>query len=224
MNFMAWLSSFDELLYEVMSWILFLPITLWRTLRNPIGMMDYADAELALPDEKTQYQAALSPPLFLALCLLLSHVLSLALGEADAIVASKRGLAGLVSDDTSALLLRVVLFGSFPLFMAARLVRKQGLPLTRPALKPAFYAHCYPAGLLALVVGGGAAIMDIPGHAWELPGFAMLLLALLAYGTVSAIWFARRLAQPVWRGFIHATFGMLEGLLVAILMMLLFRP
>lgn len=224
MNFMAWLSSFDELLYEVMSWILFLPITLWRTLRNPLGMMDYADAELARPDEKAQYQSALSPPLFLALCLLLSHILSLSLGEADAVVASKRGLAGLVSDDTSALLLRVVLFGSFPLFMAARLVRKLGLPLTRPALKPAFYAHCYPAGLLALVMGGGAAIMDVPGQAWTLPGFALLLLSLLGYGTVSAIWFARRLGQPVWRGFIHATCGMIEGLIVAAILIMLFRP
>ena len=39
MNFMAWLSSFDELIYEVMSWILFLPITLWRTLRHPWAMI-----------------------------------------------------------------------------------------------------------------------------------------------------------------------------------------
>ena len=123
MSFMAWLSSLDELLYELMSWILFLPITLWRTLRNPIAMMDYADAQLALPDEKLQYQGTLSPPLFLVLCLLVSHALSLALGESDAIVTSKHGLSGLVSDDTSALLLRIVLFGAFALFMAARLVR-----------------------------------------------------------------------------------------------------
>ena len=224
MTFMAWLSSLDELLYEVMSWILFLPITLWRTLRDPLGMMAYADAELARPDEKSQFQNALSPPLFLVLCLLMSHALGLALGEADAIIASKHGLAGLVDDQTSALLLRVVLFGSFPLFMAARLARKRGHAVTRNALKPAFYAHCYPVGLLALVVGGGGAIMALPGHAWDIPGLALVALALLAYGTVSAIWFARLLRQPVWRGFVHASFGMVEGVAVAVAILLLFRP
>lgn len=223
MNFMAWLSSLDELLYEVMSWILFLPITLWRTLRNPLAMMDYADAELARPEEKQQFQDALSPPLFLALCLLLGHGLSLALGETDAIIASKHGMAALVSDETSALLLRVILFGGFPLFMAARLVRKQGTRLTRAALKPAFYAHCYPAGVLALVMGGGADMMALPNHAWQLPGLALLALALLAYGIVSAIWFARWLHQRVWRGFVHASFCMVEGLALVVVMGLLFR-
>jgi hypothetical protein len=224
MNFMAWLSSLDELLYEVMSWILFLPITLWRTLRHPLGMMDYADAELARLDEKTQYQDALSPPLFLTLCLLLGHALSSALGETDALIASNHGMAALVGDQTSALLLRVILFGAFPLFMAARLVRKQGVGLTRGALKPAFYAHCYPAGLLALVMGGGATLLDLQRPGWQLPGLALILLALLAYGTVSAIWFARRLHQPVWRGFVYASFSMVEALALVVVIALLFRP
>ena len=224
MNFMAWLSSLDELLYEVMSWILFLPITLWRTLRDPLGMMDYADAELARPDEKHQYQDALSPPLFLVLSLLLGHGLSLALGETDAIIASKHGMAALVSDETSALLLRVILFGAFPLFMAARLVRKQGARLTRAALKPAFYAHCYPAGLLALVMAAGGAMLALPRPAWQLLGLALVVLALLAYGIVSAIWFARRLHQPVWRGFVHASFCMIEALALVVVIGLLFHP
>ena len=224
MNFMAWLSSLDELLYEVMSWILFLPITLWRTLRNPLGMMAFAHDELARPDEKTQFQSALSPPLFLVLCLLLSHAIGIAIGETDAIIASQHGLAGLVNDQTSALLLRVVLFGSFPLFMAARLARKRGHAVTRNALKPAFYAHCYPAGLLALVAGGASAIIAIPGPIWSLAGLGLLAVALLGYGIVSAIWFAQLLHQSVWRGFFNASFGMVEGVAVATVILLLFRP
>jgi hypothetical protein len=224
MTFMAWLNSLDELLYEVMSWILFLPITLWRTLRDPIGMMIYADAELARRDEKSQYQSALSPPLFLVLCVLLSHAISIALGETDAIIASKHGLAGLVNDETSALLLRGVLFGSFPLFMAARLTRKRGHAVTRAALKPAFYAHCYPAGLLALVMGAGSSMLTLGNPAWFLSGWALIVIALLGYGTVSALWFARLLHQPVWRGFLHASFGMVEGVAVVIGVALLFRP
>lgn len=46
MYFMKWLSSLDELLYEVISWLVFYPLTLWRTCTRPLGMMDYADAQL----------------------------------------------------------------------------------------------------------------------------------------------------------------------------------
>lgn len=58
---MKWLNSLDELLYEVMSWLVFYPLTLWRTLLQPIGMMKYADRQLDLP-EAEQYTDALSPP------------------------------------------------------------------------------------------------------------------------------------------------------------------
>lgn len=34
MDFMKWLNSLDELLYEVMSWLVFFPLTLWRALRG----------------------------------------------------------------------------------------------------------------------------------------------------------------------------------------------
>lgn len=61
MDFMKWLNSLDELLYEVMSWLVFYPLTLWRTLLQPIGMMKYADRQLDLP-EAEQYTDALSPP------------------------------------------------------------------------------------------------------------------------------------------------------------------
>ena len=45
MNFFNLLQSLDELLYEVMSWLVFYPITLWRTLVRPLKMMDYSDVE-----------------------------------------------------------------------------------------------------------------------------------------------------------------------------------
>lgn len=224
MNFMAWLSSLDELLYEVMSWILFLPVTLWRTLRHPLAMMDYADAELARPDEDSQYQDAVSPPLFLVLCILIAHALAIALGEGDALVASRRGLAGLVTDETTALLFRVVLFGSFALFMAARFVRKRGQPLTRATLKPPFYAQCYPVGVLALLVGGGAALVELRRLHLEEIGLATCLLALVTYGLVASLWFARGLGRSLWCGLLYASFGMVEGLAAAALLVGLVHP
>lgn len=121
---MKWLNSLDELLFEVMSWLIFFPLTLWRTIVRPLDMMAYADEQLALVEED-QYAAAVSPPLFLALALLLAHGASTALGQADAIIANRHGLAGLVDDQTSALLLRLVMFAIFPLVMSVRLLRRR---------------------------------------------------------------------------------------------------
>jgi hypothetical protein len=48
MNFVQWLNSLDELLYEVRSWLVFYPITLWRVLRHPLATMHCAEDQLLL--------------------------------------------------------------------------------------------------------------------------------------------------------------------------------
>src|SRR6478736_6605240 len=78
MDFMRLLKSIEELLYELVCWLLFYPLTLWRTLRHPQAMMRYADVELG-DDLPEQYSDALSPPLFLLITLLLAHGLELGL-------------------------------------------------------------------------------------------------------------------------------------------------
>jgi len=39
MDFMRLLQSLEELLYELVSWLVFYPVTLWRTLTRPREMM-----------------------------------------------------------------------------------------------------------------------------------------------------------------------------------------
>ena len=46
MDFVKLLKSFEELLYEVMALLVFVPRTFYLTLRYPQRMMDYADTEL----------------------------------------------------------------------------------------------------------------------------------------------------------------------------------
>ena len=72
MHFMQLLQALDELLYEIMSWLVFFPLTLWRSLTRPLRTMDYSDRELAGQAEQ-QYDDTLSPPLFLLIALLVSH-------------------------------------------------------------------------------------------------------------------------------------------------------
>lgn len=189
---MKWINSLDELLYEVMSWLLFFPLTLWRSIVHPFAMMDYADDQLALPDDE-QYGAALSPPLFLAIALLMAHAVSLALGQVDAIVADRHGLAGLVNDDASALVLRLVVFASFSLFTATRMVRRRGLPIDRNALCAPFYAQCYPTGVFALGIGIGISLARTTMPTTYMGGIGLVVASIVYYVIVETRWFAIKL-------------------------------
>jgi len=186
---MKWINSLDELLYEVVSWLLFFPITLGRTIIAPLEMMDYADRQLVLP-EAEQYDAAVSPPLFLALALLLAHSVAIALGEPDQLVADRNGLAALIKDDTSALAFRLMVFGSFPLLAAVRSLRRQGRPLGRASLRPRFYAQCYPVGVFALGLSLGVSLTSahVPGVATA--GKVLIVLSLVYYSVLETRWLA----------------------------------
>ena len=216
MNFMLLLKSLDDLLFEVMGWLVFYPITFWRTIRHPWKMMDYASRELRTPEEK-QYDDTLSPPLFLLLTLLLSHAIELALIGESGIVASKHGLAALVNDDTSLLLMRLLFFSIFPLIMAVRLVRKQKGGLNRETLRRPFYAQCFLAGPFALLFGLGGLISQLAWSWAHLTGLALMAVAFLWYGGLQAPWFSRKLHVSIGRGFWIASVGMVECV-VAILL------
>lgn len=81
MDFIGIIRSLEELLYEVMSWLIFYPRTLWRMLTNPAAVPAYSDAEQNdRPDE--QYTDTLSPPLLLMITMVLTYGLAHAIGAA----------------------------------------------------------------------------------------------------------------------------------------------
>jgi len=215
MDFMKWINSLDELLYEVMSWLLFFPLTLWRTIVAPLGMMDYADRQLALP-EAEQYDSALSPPLFLAFALLLAHAVSIALGQTDTIVADRNGLAGLINDDTTALVFRLVVFASFPLLAAVRSLRRQGAPLGRASLRWPFYAQCYPVAVFALGLDLGVSLSSLSLAPVAIAGKLLIGLSLLYYVVLETRWFAARGPGGYWRAAGATGLVLLQGGLLLI--------
>jgi hypothetical protein len=197
MDFMRLLQSLEELLYELVSWIVFYPVTLWRILRRPQEMMRYADSELGDTLEE-RYKDTLSPPLFLLLTLLLSHALELAL-----IAHRDDGLLPeAMRNDTNLLLFRAFLFGIFPLLMAVRLLLRSGKPLDRDTLKPPFYSQCYVAAPFAFGLSGGLNIARAGHHEMIVLGSVIVALSLLWYFIVEVRWFRRdlRMAWPaaVW--------------------------
>jgi hypothetical protein len=208
MDFMKWLNSLDELLYEVMSWVIFFPLTLWRSLVRPIGVMAEIEREAALPDDE-RFNSVLSPPLFLTLALLLTHTITTALGQVDQIIANHHGLADLVDDNASALALRVVVFAGFPIFLAARMVRKLGLRLSRHTLQQPFYEQCYPAAVFALGVGVGTSMTDYQNDTIPTIGHVVWASSLLNFWIVETRWFHHVLK----RGYISAGWNVFIGLL-----------
>ncbi|WP_171905813.1 hypothetical protein [Sphingobium phenoxybenzoativorans] len=188
---MKWLNSLDELLYEVMSWLVFYPLTFWRAMTRPLDMMAYADRQLLLPEDK-QYSNALSPPLFLILTLLVAHGLAVALGQTDQIVADRHGLAATITDDSSALLLRVFVFAIFPLVYALRLLRATHQSIDRESLRQPFYAQCYPAALFALGLSLSTTLATLGWSLARIACLAILAAAFLHFMTAEARWFAAK--------------------------------
>jgi len=216
MNFMSMLKSLDELLYEVMSWLIFYPITLWRALTRPLAMMDYSDHELGQTDDE-QYTDTLRPPLFLLLSLLLVHGLELVVVGDSPLIASKRGLAALVTDDTSLLLMRLVIFSVFPLIFAARMVRLERKGLTRNSLRRPFYAQCYAVAPFALVMSLAGILLQLHPLWAGIAGLAVGAIALIVFGVVQARWFAQHLKRGLLAGFGFASIAMVESLVVVLL-------
>lgn len=211
MNFFNLLKSLDELLYEIMSWLIFYPLTLGRTLVRPLKMMDYSDIEQGDAADQ-QYTDTLPPPLFLLLTLILGHAIELSLvGQAEQ-VGSKVGLSALISDDSSLILLRTATFSIFPLILAARLVRGQGKALDRASLRAPFYAQCYVAAPFALMSGVSENLIRL-AHTWSvLTGAGLYLFALLWFGSLQILWFRQHLHCGALRATGQASRAMVESL------------
>jgi hypothetical protein len=221
MNFFNLLQSLDELLYEVMSWLVFYPITLWRTLVRPLQMMDYSDVEQGDASDQ-QYTDTLSPPLFLLLSLIIIHAAEIALVGNDAVVESKVGLSAFVSNNTDLIILRIVTYSLFPVMMATRMVRAQKLQVNRDTLRAPFYSQCYVAAVLAMMLGGAVILIKL-AHDWSvLAGGALALVGMLWFGFLQTAWFNQHLKCGRLKAFGHASRAMVESLIAMLLLSSLF--
>lgn len=221
MNFVQWLNSLDKLLYELMSWLVFFPVTLWRIVRAPLTTMSYAEDQLKLPPDR-QFRGTVNPPITLVLTLVLSQAIDLSLHDVNPIVASKQGLAGLVNDNTTLLSLRLVLFGIFPLALATHKVRRSGVPLDRDSLQAPFYAQCFAIAPFALAISIGLTLAVQPNLVLRGVGVAAMCLAALYYGIVETRWFHRELKQSYLHAFLDTMICTVESLLFALGFAMLF--
>jgi hypothetical protein len=64
MDFVKILKSFEEFVYEALTWLILMPRTLVRIVLRPNAMTHYAGAQLQV-EETRRFNTALSPPLLL---------------------------------------------------------------------------------------------------------------------------------------------------------------
>ncbi len=185
MDFMKLLKSLDDLLYEVVGWIIFYPITLVRSLLHPVEMLRYSDRELLEPGEE-QYTDTFNPPVFLLITLVLAHLLG-------KLLQPQIKPPGILSKDTDVLLFRGVVFSIFPVLMAVALLRHQGKRIDRVALRPIFYGKCFIAAPFALAASVAGLLFESQRVPQVLAGLLVFLVAFCWYTTVEVIWFSSTL-------------------------------
>lgn len=218
MDFMQLLKSIEALVYEIVSWLLFYPLTLWRTLRHPQEMMHYADLELG--DRPTeQYEDTLSPPLFLLITLLLINYLGPSFGNQDTSLPSGSFLAS----DTNKLIFRSVLFSILPLLMATKLLRRKGAKLTRNTLRPPFFSQCYVTAPFALAISLGLNLLianvapaefklTAPATAVTMIGTSIVAILTIWYIVAETRWFMTDLGLSAIRSLVLVIVTILQAL------------
>ena len=187
MDFMKLLKSLEELLYEVMVMLVFFPRTLYLTIRHPQRMMDYADTELG-DVQSEQYSDTLSPPLFLMICLVLSHLVELAIPSSGIST-----LPVILQDTQNLLMFRVFMFSLLPLVLSLRLMAKLGIALDRETLRPVFYSQCFVTAPVTMLIGAVTAIGKTGGETATLVAQILFLGGLVWYLAQQTLWFRAKL-------------------------------
>lgn len=204
MDFFKLIESLDEILYRVASWLLFYPITVWRMIRSPIKTMQSVECELSEEWSK-QFDDTVPPPLFLLLTILIIHAIELGAAGESNLVTNSRGLTRLISDDTSLIIFRILMFSILPLAAAWRVSRAKNLRIDTDALKAPFYSQCYAAGLFVLLSDGVALVVERHLSFDDPHYFLIMAAALIWLLAVEARWFAVQLGSSIWRGLVQAS-------------------
>lgn len=185
MDFMRLLKSLEELLYELVTWVLFYPLTMWRCFRHPLRMMKYAETELTDAVEK-QFDDALSPPIVLLITLLLTHIVQQRFGPpAQAL------LPTFLSDETNMLIYRAVTFGLLPLFFGFQDVKLRKARLSRRQLRPSFYSQSYAAAPFILLLGVSILVGEQHWSGAQAVGTALFIFGAGWFCCVQIAWFTR---------------------------------
>ncbi|MHC9085521.1 hypothetical protein ACYX7E_10890 [Luteimonas sp. RIT-PG2_3] len=212
MDFLKILKSFEEFVYEALTWIILLPKTLLRTLLAPRGMTAYASGQLSRTDD-ARFAEALSPPLTLILCVLIAHVVDLGI-RTQAPDTSGSIASEILASEQNLLLYRTIAFGVWALAGATYALLRTGTAITRDSLRGPFYEQCYLVAPFALVLSLGTSMTLGGDDDRELIGACMVMAGFVWFWIVQFDWIGRRAGLSRWRSAVAASCIVVAGSLV----------
>jgi hypothetical protein len=187
--FLIFLKSFEVLLYEVMSWLVFYPRTLWRSVRHPLRMMERPEMELKLAPAD-QFRDVVSPPIFLLLTVVAANGIEVAVVGNNPLIDDGIGLASMITDNTTLILFRLVAFALLPMISAVFALAVMRRPVDRDTLQPVFYGQCFLTTPVVLLFSIGEALTRLPQSAANIPAAFLFVAATIFYIAAEASWFA----------------------------------
>lgn len=192
MDLIRLFKSIEELIFEVVSWLYFYPVTLLRVVTRPLTMLAYAERELQDKEEE-QYTESMSPPIMLVLTLLIVQ------GLGRVIAPEATQVEGLLADERNLLMFRALAFGLFPLLFAILSLRGPKSRITRTTLRPAFYSQSYVVVPLVFAISlAGQVILAQPNVMGALISFGTFAAGLTWFLAVEALWLSRRTERSIW--------------------------
>lgn len=213
MDFLKILRSFEDFVFEAVSWLIFYPLTLWRIVRHPLRTLDYSDAEQTQEGE-ARYDDAISPPLVLLATLVLANMVGVALHQPPP-AGGGALLHAIAASPQNLVLFRSLIFSLIPLTAAVSLVRRRGERLSRESVRAPFYAQCYLTTPFAGIVSlAGIFLQQAPGP--HPAALAAMGLGLAWFLGAQMAWYRRKLSI----GWGAAAYLAVRGLFLASLIMI----
>jgi hypothetical protein len=204
-----------------MSWLVFYPRTLWRSVRHPLRLMERTGDELKLAPAE-QFRDVVSPPIFLLLTVVAANGIEVAVVGNNPLIDDGIGLATMITDNTSLILFRLVAFATLPVISGAFALAVMRRPVDRETLQPVFYGQCFATTPVVLLFSTAATITRLPETAANVPATFIFIAAAVFYIAVEAAWFAWQAKRPKSVGIAWAIAAFLLCLLALGSIVLLF--
>ena len=213
MRFIQGLKSLDDLLYEVMTWLVFYPVSLWRSVRHPLRTMQYARSELGKEDS-LQFRETLRPAVFLLVTVILAYVVEIALVGESAVVTSQIGVANLIGDNQSMMIMRIFAFALIPVIMGSVETSLERKPIDRDTLEIPFHAQCFLAAPFVLAFSLTITAIRAPDPSIEPTAFLSALAISVAYIGMEVAWLVRSTGRGWGLGLLGAIGGFIGSMLI----------
>lgn len=185
MDFLKLLRSLEEFLYELCTWFLFFPRTLYRVIVHPRRMAQYVNTELKEKLDR-QFDDAISPPMFLMLAVLAAHGVELVMHQTT--VGTNDLSRTVFGNEESLLLYRSITFAIWPLVATVHLLRRKRVALTRESLRRPFFMQCYLTAPFAVGLSTSMVFVRLPGELSTRIGWWIAALCCVWYVVVQAGW------------------------------------